>query len=885
MFISDPPNLDATIQDILSDVVADSIYDLHLQTCDTLFSYAEKSILDRSFIQKINQTFDQLPSEELGHFIHILHISFFIRSLVQGIDSSEYQKFSMAPVTDAVKKVLAVSTVSEAITALPFCLTDVLTAHPVDMDRGLIVNFKRELDFLNRQWTHKKIAYPLIENPTVKLAARAELTDIVRDIKDTLYQLIYTANYRKNKIKPESEQRNLSRAIKENEAQIITHWPKLILHVQFVLIDALIHELGIADTISSDVKAFLHGPRSTDNLLKISKESQLRTQPLLAHILNLKTQLRYVLEIWRGDMDGNPFVTGETTAMSIAYGRRHCFNGLSADDAVIRYKPQHTSFLDLEAQAAHVLDGYKQKGEPAWQRYIVGREIEDWGAIQILSGLIYYRMVEMTEAAELYLRTEDKLALLRVGFKSDADFLDASKLLEKAEMITGLQAGFWARARQLVSLRGLSLGTPHSRKGEVFHLDLLAQLFPELNTLDVTAQKNFFEEILLQAPPVFGDTFDLLNQYRIMIEIQADFTLVQSDSGSVTQDIEWSILLLKCISHILGHTGKIVLLCEDKASMDNAVLLMAKTQAGAALFERVVMMCAGSDNQKKMGPFYAHYINARFLQMAADKNIESFFGVGDSPLRSSTFSTLYSMKTFQPGSRKRYFFGENILFYLSKIMAQQITHRTSALHQTDADKQEYWQILETFGTAMFSAYQANIHKRHELHKEIQSISEIVTTYFSRPSKKYKSEGYILDQIRAIDSGRAQLILNTFDPQLAGFTEGIENFFKDLQALNINEKTRHAFFQQTTVGSSILETLAYFAHHLDDDLDPGISDLRQVRAADIEAGYVALSGQILPKSTDSNLRLSRLLWRHVSESEDAQRHQAIAMMIFGSNWMI
>ena len=884
--LSAPPDFNDSLIDIFKRIAQSTPYGKYLEDCFSVFKETKESFTNPELLKKIRKRFEAIPATQLDQFIHLFHITLFVTEL----DKSQKQRFNQAPnttpITEAMSQLLKQSSIEEALNALPFCLTDVLTAHPVDMDRGLIINYKRKLEFMNREWAQKKEAFSLIKHPAHQLSARAELATISQDIRNTIYQLIYTPNYRKNKIKPTSEQRNLSRSIKENEQKIISHWPTLILYVQFSLIEALIKEL-------SETTSLLNLPRCQENLKRFKANKALSSHPLFTRILDLEDKLQYKLEIWRGDMDGNPFITGQTTALSIAYGRKRCFEGLSADDAVIRYAPTSATFQELSHTAQASIQALKKTGQPAWKNYIQEREAEDWDPIQVYSGLIFYRMVELTEAAELFIRSRKNIALLKVGFESESCFLKESKLLEDAEKATGLQGGFWTKCRQLVQLRGLSLGLPHCRKGEHFHLELLNGLIPSLSASTKQVKKEKLNTFL--ATPFDQGTLNnysfseelntLIETYQAIIYIQPNTTLVQSDSGSVTKDIELSILVLKCISHIFTHTGELVLLCEDKYSMDNAVLLMQKTPPETTLFNRIVMMCAGSDNQKKSGPFYAHYINTLFLETARERGVKTFFGQGDSPLRSSTLTVQTDMKTFQPGSRKIHFFGENIFAYLSDQMATQIRNNTHTALQSESEKKRNNQLIETVAKTIFTTYRSSLSKREDLQQHILSISEIVTTYFSRPSKKYNSEGYSLDQIRAIDSGRAQLILNTFDPQLSGLTKGITEAEKKLSTEGFNAVAVHHFFNSTALGKAILDTLAYYSVHLDDELAKELDSERELSARDIQHSYKRLSGRALLKQDDANLRAVRLLWQYVSQTENTKEHQAVAMMLFGSNWMI
>lgn len=902
--VADPADIHKSIEDIFYDILGTTIYGHYISKSNRLFELAEASIETPSLIHEINSILNTLSSKDTRDFIHLLHLTLFIKTLKKTIETPITFQGIPTPVTDSITQLLSCTDIKTALTLIPMHLIDVLTSHPVDMDRGLIVNHKRQLEALTKTWHIKKTLYPLINEHHLKLSARAELGNLSQDIRDALCQLIHTPNYRKTKIKPESEQRNLSRAIKANEEAIISHWPKLILFVQFTFFEALLTELIEKTPSLRPVLTPLYGlARTQANLAILKNSSHLQHHDCFSDIIKLSTTLRYSLQIWRGDMDGNPFVTGETIALSTAYGRKRCFERLSADDAVIRYIPESDSFKTIEKEIELRLSKLKQTGERAWKQYIQNRESEEWAPTQIYSGLMYYRMVEMTEAAEEYSRKSHPISLLQVGFKHENDFLTSTDVLEKVEEAVGIRNGTWSKCRRRVSLRGLSLGLPHARKGESFHFDIILEALHLLdisqdvtkdtfNTKTKQEKKSLLHrllnihhnEISNVLSQLSHTSLDLLNHYRTLINIQPDATLVQSDSGSITHDIEISILILKCISLMIGHTGKMAVLCEDKESMLSAISLMNQNNHPDRLFDRIIMMCAGSDNQKKAGPFYSTYINTLFLKTAHTKNITAFFGVGDSPLRSSTLDPQCSLKTFQPGSRKKFFFGDHIYDYLSQRLATQINH-ISFNKQLQTDLEEiYITIIKSLGETMYDAYQASIKTRTTLHHHIQSISEIVTTYFSRPSKKYNDSGFILDKIRAIDSGRAQLILNTFDPQLSGLTEGLNNFIKRMKQEDIHQKTYHTFFNTTPTGQSFLNTLTYFVNHLDDDINTP-QDIQNIRIINIKNCYQELSGKTLSSQVDPYLRLSRLVWNYVQRSSNAENNRAVAMMMFGANWMI
>ncbi len=874
-----------------------------------LLYLSRKSIQKPATLASIQSLLARIQLDDFDRFIHLLHLTLYVESL-ESTPHAATLGGSLTPIKDAMSALLSHADVKTALSLFPNHLIDVLTAHPVDMDRGLVVELKRELDEFNRLWEMKKESYQALSTPSAQQTARTELDELNQQIRNTITMLLSTPNYRESRIKPESEQRNLSRAIKIYEPKISAHWSKIVEFVQESFLEAMAAELIAKAPNAHPLSALLAQPRSPEKFQALLNAPDLIEHPCYADVLNLKTQIQYTLEVWRGDMDGNPYVTGKTMAKSTAYGRVRCFEDLTADEAVIRYRPQTESFKSLENVMTRTLSQLKEKGSDAWKRYIQDRVSEEWGPAQIYSGLTYYRLVEMTEAAEHYLRQDGEIGQLRTGFADNEAFLSFTTVLQHAEECAGIENGTWTKLRKLVKLRDMSLGLPHARKGESFHLTLISEslsiLFPKrfvhaqaFSNRSIGDQKQYLKRFVqkeIALPLDFEihltpESRALFGHYALLMEIRHNATLIQSDSGSATQDIELSILIMKALSKLLSHTGRVVILCEDKDSMLSAISLMKNTPKSSDLFDRVIMMCAGSDNQKKLGPFYAATLNHDFLMTAYRNGITSFFGVGDSPLRSACHDPICSFKTFQPGSRKRYFFGGMIYTYLSYRLANQIQQiayyhtlspKLSSLHET---------LCTHLGESFYTAYQNHIHAHIPLQQAIQSIAEIVTTYFSRPSKKYTSQGFSLDLIRAIDSGRAQLILNTFEPQVAGLPEGLTLFLSRCKASGISKKNIHAFFNHTPLGQGILKTLAFYAAHLDDVLDDPLK-LRLVSSQTLSDCYFSLSGKRLKVSQDPHLRLSRLVWQHaeflnrrhglVDKNQDLR---PIAMLLFGANWMI
>ena len=843
--------------------VQSSVYAPYFSRVERLLDLANQSLIRQQAQHHIIKELGQILEDEFANMVHLLHVTMFVARSLERQDERP-AVVTMTPVTDALNAVIGETDVQTALHLLPTTITDVLTAHPVDMDRGLVVTHKQRFEAFSREWSKAKLSYSRMAISDEKLAVRTRLNLLHRRLKNRIVLLLNTPNYRAIQIKPESEQRHLSRAVKLYEAGIVAHWEKLV---------GVVQEVFLAHMGESPEQHEYYN-----------------------EVMALSQRLRYVLEMWRGDMDGNPNVNAVTMAQSMAYGRKRSFERLSADDAVVRYRVNSDAFRALEHDVETRLDGVVDSGQEAWRDYVRERRLAGWEPVQIYSGLAYYWLVEMTEAAEQFSRKPDDFSLLKVGFETASDFLAFTALLENVEDLVGISSGVWRSCRQRVILRGLSLGHPHIRMGESYHVQLIDEycqavcpnVFGETGFSGATLneKRDFLTAFSGQGYPLLAEVVGELTEskglserYIQMMELAADARFIQSDSGSEVGDVGVSILLLKVISSLIGHTGDVAVLCEDEASMRGGIALMADANSDA-LLKGVIMMCAGSDNQKKMGPFYSAYLNRLFLDSAI-RGVPAFFGVGDSPLRSSTHDPFCVFKTFQPGSRKTHFFGERVYRYLSGRLATQITEsfrvRTGS-SESDA------RVFELFARTMFQAYGEHIGDNPDLPQRIKAIADIATTYFSRPAKKGHKPGPVLEQIRAIDSGRAQLILNTFDPQLAGFRDGLTSFLAQAKKAGISVSAIHHFFNHHVAGNAMLQAIAYFATMQDDDLIVS-NGLSSVSAADLRWGYHALSGTRLTHHTDLQLRLARLVWHHIHHSQAAEDIQARTLLLFGANWMV
>ena len=270
---------------------------------------------------------------------------------------------------------------------------------------GLIAALKQDYEALSRDWEHQKHLYETLTDTHEKLKARSQLNQTHGQLKTTILKMLYTPNYRPKKIRPESEQRHLSRSIKDFESTIVQHWGRLMTLVQVLVFQRMMMEMVEKnDALKAELPPLIDLQPTAEALARIKACKQVQRHALFEEISDLDNNLQYCLETWRGDMDGNPYVNDMTMGLSMAYGRKRGFERLSADEAVVHYRLPTADFEQLELEMKARLSCLLTKSKPAWQAYIQERQKAGWQPIQIYSGLAYFRMVELTEAAEQFLR-------------------------------------------------------------------------------------------------------------------------------------------------------------------------------------------------------------------------------------------------------------------------------------------------------------------------------------------------------------------------------------------------------------------------------------------------------------------------------------------------
>ena len=157
--ITDPPDLEKSIVELYDEIVKNTHYGIFLKTCNHVLALADESIKNPSLVSKIKKAFKAINSQDFDDFIRILNITLFIQSIEVGAEIETSFKYKPIPVTHAIETLLNTTDMGAALDLLELNLVDVLTAHPVDMDRGIVVNLKRHIIELTQSWEIEKRTY------------------------------------------------------------------------------------------------------------------------------------------------------------------------------------------------------------------------------------------------------------------------------------------------------------------------------------------------------------------------------------------------------------------------------------------------------------------------------------------------------------------------------------------------------------------------------------------------------------------------------------------------------------------------------------------------------------------------------------------------------
>lgn len=824
-------------------------------------------------VSQIRDSLKKVPPEKFKELVNILYVY----TTLDRLDVKANPQVAQAtPLRDAMTALLAAMPISDAVGCVPKVVKDVLTTHPVKGDSGAVVGLSWTLTDLYQEWQHGIETYKYA-NEESKPRLCEDLNRLRDQMMECMICLCTTDPVPTVRILPEDEQQNISLLVKKNENQLLNAVHRARRVVLSSFLEKMAEEMSAKDPVLSGELSALQ-VHSEERLLMLKSHPKIQSHPDYPNVMAASENLSYIIEKWLFDMDGHPLVTGRTGTRAMAAGRVLVFGDVSEDSALVKFSDKAVP-SDALATMTQMLKGVES--HPVWGEYIASKLKMGWPVVKIYSGLVFFRIKDALKSAEKFQHEPHaSFSLMQEGFPHSKRFETLVDPLVSAERALGIR-GFWSHQLDLVRLRGIEMGAPHIRIGESFFAKLLSQafhvLFPaqyaspqDFLTRTIVAQKELLSDFIAgpshELPLGFDAKLDaasgkLYAELRNILSVSAFATIIASDSAGEHGDAATAILVLKAISKLMGHRGMCYPLFEDKRAMESAIALLRDKTVDAAFFDRVGVQTAGSDNQKREGPFLSARLNYAFLIAARERGIPSFFGRGCSPFRSATSDFPFDMVTVQPGQLHHTFNTVQVMPYLLSRVAKQISAETYRRTLPEETKRQYDHILGTIADHAHEMLKEALSDYPEIRAAAAMFSSIQTNFHSRPPSKQGASAEktdLLMTMRAIGLAKFQTVAGTVDPQMAGALSGVRKGIAVLVSEGVSLSVIHDAYRNTPEGKAILETLVYF-HDL---IDPAIptQGIRKVSDADIAETYRLLTGGPIPeKQTNPTLRLARCLF--------------------------
>ncbi len=832
-------------------------------------SVKQSSLADeKAMAEQISEKLNTLSPESYKSLIKALYVYTKLTALEN--DSSSLSG-TQTPLRDAMTTLLKNKSISEAIQCMPKTLTDVLTAHPVRPDQGEVVRASYALTTAYQGWRDEIAAYE--KSDVSQQSAICEKANRLRDtVIENIVYLCTSDHIPTIRVLPEDEQRNISILVKNNEKQLLDalHRARSVIRLSFF--EQMAKEISEKGPIEHHEMVEILRKSPEERLHELGNHALIKSHPDYEKVMQCVDQLRYVLERWYLDKDGNPNVNARTGGNGIAEGRRLCLEDIKEQHGLVKFTDSAVPASALKTMKNRLNE---VTNHPQWGPYIETRLKLGWPIVKIYSGLVLFRTREAVKAAESFqYNTQASFDLLSEGIPGSQGFAKLIEPLVFSEKALGVY-GFWSEQHELVQLRGVELGLAHIRNGETFFAKLLSETFailgssktPAFSDCDIPTQKAILRAFLASPRPDLPLDFHLklteerqkfYKNLKDEMRISPFFRLIASDGAGEHGDIELAILVMKSASKLIGHRGDVVVLCEDERAMSSAIALMKNPDVPDNLFEGVRMMCAGSDNQKKEGPFKSARLNTEFLEIAHQRGIPTFFGQGCSPHRSSTVFPVTDMVTMQPGVQGRVLGRAKGLSYIMDKFARQVSARDYVMSEDKDSRNQHDMILNVMADEVHHALKESLQDYPELREALLHYRQTATTFFSRPTSKPGS-GDVIKMTRAIESARFQVAENTGDPQLAGLVKGVQAGIEKLEKTHgISRDQIQRVYTQNPEGKAIIDILLDF-HSL---IDPALPDTKQIQRTthdDVATVIFMLTGKPAPvRKTDPTLRLIRLV---------------------------
>ncbi len=839
-----------------------------------LMSLAQASVQQPSLdeemamVAQISRRLDTLSPDSYKNLIKALYVYTKLMALE---NNSPPLSSAQTPLRDAMTALLKNKTISEAIACMPKTITDVLTAHPVRPDQGEVVRASHAVTTAYQGWRNEIEAYG--KSDISQQPAICEKANRLRDaVIENIVYLCTSDHIPTVRVLPEDEQRNISILVKNNEKQLLDALHRVRSVIRLTFFEQIAKEVSEKGPVEQHEMAEILRKPPEERLHELGNHALIRGHSDYEKVMQCVDQLRYVLERWYLDKDGNPNVNARTGGNAIAEGRRLALGDITEEHGLVKFTDSAVPTSALKMMKSRLNE---VANHPQWGPYIEARLKLGWPIVKIYSGLVLFRTREAVKAAESFqYNSQASFDLLSVGIPGSQGFAKLIEPLVSSEKALGVY-GFWCQQNELVQIRGVELGLAHIRNGETFFAKLLSETFTILGSsetqsfsdCDIPTQKAILRAFLVGPTPDLPLDFHLkltedrqkfYKNLKDEMRISPFFRLIASDGAGEHGDVELAILVMKSASKLIGHRGDVVVLCEDERAMSSAIALMKNPDLPDDLFEGVRMMCAGSDNQKKEGPLKSARLNTEFLEMAHKRGIPTFFGQGCSPHRSSTVFPVTDMVTMQPGVQGRVLGRGEGLSYIMGKFARQVSARDYVMNEDKASRDQQDMILNVMADEVHRALQDALQDYPKLRDALLNYRQTATTFFSRPTSKPGS-GDVIKMTRAIESARFQVAENTCDPQIAGLVKGVLAGIEKLEKIHgVSLHQIHHTFTNTPEGKSNIDILCDF-HSLIDPALPDTKGIQKTTHEDVAAMIFMLTGKPAPsRKTDPTLRLIRLV---------------------------
>ena len=570
------------------------------------------------------------------------------------------------------------------------------------------------------------------------------------------------------------------------------------------------------------------------NHILVQNRDENRTNQLLNHpamrtaypdIINrlIDYNFKVSYSMWSGDADGHPGVTGDLliqtsmqvlmrTVMPLLSRGTDYRVGLSKSLLAPKHKELLNQYINKSGES-----GINDLTKQTWE----------WAQMLSLHASIISNQRE---------KTAEKFGEFPIGLAEQ--FLQNAKLLadiEEAQQINGN----WYALNQQINKYGL-FGSPVGRNGYEKFQQLLIEIAnnnqigvgqPLERRLKMLCDQSELSEAIQESINSYSNKSQKLWKILIALSKLNPSMVIQSDSPA---DIEIGILTMTAIKNIVGLDCPMTLLFEDRKAMLSIIdYLESRTpEECQKIFKNMVLMSAGSDNQKRMTFMFSDPLNIWLAWLCKQKGIKFKFGRGDSEARSRRLALPCDTITIQPGTVNRFTEGwirtELLIPYL---VVPNINHI---------------KIQKVVGKSYYNAFEAHLNKQDDLVKMMQSLN-VSSKAFSRPASKGAqtlAPEAILNSIRAINGARYDLLTGTLNrtfPQNPA--QVVEEIIDDMVAnLNYSLTDIHEAYQNERFEMLMQYYFMIASAGENDCLKYEFSDAFTIGATDIKEMYKLLTGK-------------------------------------------